>query len=43
MEGVLIYVFGEPIKAWIDKYFEALAITFTVLLVAGFMAIKYIF
>ena len=43
MEGILIYLFGDPIKAWIDKYFETLAIIFTVLLVGGFMAIKYIF
>jgi len=43
LEGLLIYVYGDPIKAWIDKYFEVLAIVFTLLLVAGFMAIKYIF
>ncbi len=42
-EGVLIYLFGDPIKAWIDKYFEVLAITFSLLLVLGFVGIKYLF
>ena len=43
VEGILIYFFGEPIKAWIDKYFELLAITFAVLLILGFVVIKYMF
>lgn len=42
-EGVLIYFFGDPIKDWIDKYFELLAISFTVLLILGFIVIKYMF
>ena len=39
----LIWKFGDPITTFIDKYFNWLAITFTVLLVGGFVAIKYLF
>ena len=41
--GGLIYAFGPKIKAFIDKYFNILAITFVVLLVAGFALIKIFF
>ncbi len=41
--GGLIYLFGPRIQAFIDKYFNPLAIAFTVLLVAGFVIIKYLF
>jgi len=36
----IIWKFGEPITAWIDRYFNKLAILFTVLLIGGFAAIK---
>ena len=39
----LIWKFGDPIKGFIDKYFNWLAIAFTILLVGGFVAIKYLF
>lgn len=39
----LIWKFGEQIKGFIDKYFNWLAIGFTVLLVGGFAVIKYVF
>ena len=39
----LIYIFGPKIKTFIDKYFNILAITFVVLLVAGFAIIKIFF
>jgi len=39
----LIWKFGPQIKSFIDKYFNLLAIAFTVLLVGGFVVIKYIF
>lgn len=39
----LIWKFGDPIKSFIDKYFNWLAIAFTILLVGGFVAIKYMF
>lgn len=39
----LIWKFGEQIKGFIDKYFNLLAIAFTVLLIGGFVVIKYLF
>lgn len=41
--GGLIYYMGPAIKIFIDKYFDKLSIAFVVLLVAGFVAIKYMF
>jgi membrane protein YqaA with SNARE-associated domain len=38
----LIWKFGPRIKLFIDKYFDLLAITFTVLLVGGFLVIKLV-
>lgn len=38
----LIWKFGPQIKNFIDKYFNWLAIAFTVLLIGGFVAIKYL-
>jgi len=38
----LIKVFGDPIKEFIEKYFNLLAIAFTILLAGGFIIIKYI-
>lgn len=40
--AALIWKFGDPIKEFIDKYFNLLAITFTVLLIGGFVIIKYL-
>lgn len=39
----LIWKYGEHIKEFIDKYFNWLAIGFTVLLIGGFIGIKYLF
>ena len=39
----LIKSFGEPIKEIIDKYFNILAILFTIILFGGFVLIKFIF
>lgn len=39
----LIWRFGPQIQNFIDKYFNLLAIGFTVLLVGGFVVIKYAF
>ena len=41
MVGGLIYIFGEPIKGFIDKYFNILSILFMILLVGGFYIVKY--
>jgi len=40
--GGLIYIFGPSIQSFIDKYFNILATAFTVLLIAGFLIIKYL-
>jgi len=40
--GGLIYKFGPKIQVFIEKYFNMLAVAFTVLLIAGFVAIKYL-
>jgi membrane protein YqaA with SNARE-associated domain len=37
----LLWKFGEPIRNFIDKYFDWLAIGFTVLLIGGFVLIKF--
>ncbi len=39
----LIFFFGPTIRTFIDRYFELLATAFVVLLVLGFVAIKWIF
>jgi len=40
--GGLIHVFGPEIQAFIDKYFNLLAVVFTILLVGSFVLLKYI-
>lgn len=39
--SALIWRFGDPIKGFIDKYFNSLALLFTVMLICGFFLIKY--
>jgi membrane protein YqaA with SNARE-associated domain len=39
----LIWKFGPSIKVFIEKYFDKLSIAFVVLLVLGFVAVKYVF
>jgi len=39
----LIWKFGPSIKTFIDKYFDKLSIAFLILIVLGFVAVKYIF
>jgi membrane protein YqaA with SNARE-associated domain len=39
----LIWKFGPQIKTFIDKYFNTLALIFTVLLIGGFLIIRYLF
>jgi membrane protein YqaA with SNARE-associated domain len=38
----LIYFFGASIKGFIDKYFDLLCVVFTLMLVGGFILIKYV-
>jgi len=39
----LLYLFGEQIREFIERWFNLLAVVFTVLLVGGFVAMKYLF
>jgi len=43
IQGTLLYFYGEKIKFFVDRYFNTLAVIFTVLLVGGFVLIKYLF
>lgn len=38
----LIYYFGPSIKTFIDKYFNTLTILFTILLISGFILLKFV-
>lgn len=40
--ATLIYFFGPKIKEFIDKYFNILTIIFIILLIGGFLIIKYL-
>jgi membrane protein YqaA with SNARE-associated domain len=42
LEGILLKLFGRPILEWMEKWFDLAAILFTVLLVGGFVIIKYL-
>ena len=41
--GGLIYLFGPKIKSFIERYFNILAVAFTVLIIAGFFILKRFF
>lgn len=41
--GALLWRFGEPIRTFIERYLGILTIVFCVLLVAGFVVLKYAF
>jgi membrane protein YqaA with SNARE-associated domain len=41
--GLLIYAYGAKIQTFIERYFNTLAIIFTLLLVGGFFLIKVLF
>ena len=40
--AALFYFFGAPIKAFIDRYFEIVTLVFSVLLVLGFVIIRWV-
>ena len=40
--AILIRIFGEKIKYFIEKYFNLLTIVFVVLLIGGFLCIKFL-
>jgi membrane protein YqaA with SNARE-associated domain len=41
-EGILLRFFGQPIVDWMEKWFDWVALGFTVLLIGGFMALSYL-
>jgi membrane protein YqaA with SNARE-associated domain len=41
-EGALIYFFGERVRGFIERYFNILSIVFVVLLLLGYVALKYL-
>jgi membrane protein YqaA with SNARE-associated domain len=42
LEGLLLRFYGAPIAAWVDKWFDWVAIGFTVILVGGFFALSWL-
>ncbi|MDX1581018.1 MAG: YqaA family protein, partial [Alphaproteobacteria bacterium] len=42
LEAALLWKFGEPIRTFIEKRLELLSLVFAVLLVLGFVAIRYL-
>jgi hypothetical protein len=40
--GGLIWYYGESIREFIDRYFNLLAILFTILLIGGFVLVRYL-
>lgn len=42
LEAALIYFFGEQIRTFIDRYFNILVTLFFILLLVGFIVIKYL-
>lgn len=41
--ATLLYMFGEPIRTFIEKYLGILTIIFMVCLIGGFVAVRYFF
>ncbi len=41
-EGLLLRHFGAPITAWMERWFDWVALGFTVVLVGGFVALRYL-
>ncbi len=41
--ATLIFRYGEPIKAFIEKYFNILSVLFIILLVGGFLLVRFFF
>lgn len=41
--GLLIYLFGAAIRGFINRYFNTLAVIFTILLIGGIILIKWLF
>jgi len=42
LEGALVYLFGEQAQALIERYMEAVLIVFLLLVIAGFIVLRYL-
>lgn len=42
LEGVLLRYFGAPIVAWINKWFDLVAVGFTLILIGGFVLLAFL-
>ncbi len=42
LEGLLVYTFGEQARVLLEKYMEAVLIGFLILVVLGFVALRYL-
>ena len=42
LEGVLVYIFGDRAREFLEKYMEAVLIVFLVLVILGFVALRYL-
>jgi membrane protein DedA with SNARE-associated domain len=43
IEGLLVYIFGDRARELLETYMEAVLIGFLVLVVLGFIALRYVF
>jgi len=41
--GALLYFFGAPVRTLVEKYFNLISVFFTLLLIGGFLAMKWFF
>jgi membrane protein YqaA with SNARE-associated domain len=42
LEGILVYVFGDRARVFLERYMEAVFIAFLVLIVLGFVLLRYL-
>jgi len=40
--ALFLWLFGPVVRNWLEKYFEIIAVAFAVLLIGGFVLIKYV-
>ena len=42
LEGLLVYIFGDRARLFLERYMEAVLVAFLVLVVLGFLAMRYL-
>jgi membrane protein YqaA with SNARE-associated domain len=42
LEGVLVYLFGDKARLFLERYMEAVLVVFLILVVLGFVALRYL-